>query len=147
MPTLGKNAKAYYHTTAGTALASMTEMSEVRDMTTAPDIAEIDVGTRGNPGETMPGEGGMTCTFDLICTTASLAYIALRTHQQAQTKIAFAALSGAKSVSGSEGPSGDWTILQLDRQENLADAIRYSVKLKCGGGDYEWATDGEEAGT
>lgn len=144
---LGKDAKAYY-AFAGTVLASMTELTNVRDVTLNLERAEADVTTRANSGWRgtaaalrdasvdfemiwKPGDAG----FDAVLKTFLDTYGA--GNDEGTIELAF--LDGDKTTSGSQGLKGSFSITSFNRGEPLEEAVTVSVTAKLTTFD-QWVT-------
>jgi len=143
----GMDAKLYYHATAGTALASMTEITNVRDVTVNTSAGEADTTTRGNSGwrSTTPTLRELTIEFEMQHNPEdATAFEVIRDAYLAGTTIELCALTGAVAVANSEGPKGSFVITNFSRSEPLEESVSYSVTAKLQTFD-EWIEDGEEA--
>ena len=144
----GMDAKLYYHATAGTALASMTEIDNVRDVTVNTSAGEADTTTRGNSGwrSTTPTLRELTIEFEMQHQPGDAAFETIRDAYLAGTTIELCALTGAVAVADSEGPKGTFVITNFSRSEPLEESVSYSVTAKLQTFD-EWIEDGVEAGS
>lgn len=145
---LGMNAKLYFHATAGAALASMTLVNNVKDVTIDLSTGEADVTTRGNSGFRANAATLKECsmTFQIQQEDSDSFLAAIQAAWLASTTIELCALTGAKDVAGSEGPKGSFAITNFSRSEPLEDAITYDVTAKLNAWD-KWITDGAEVGS
>ncbi|MCY2927923.1 MAG: phage tail tube protein [Planctomycetota bacterium] len=128
---LGMNAKIYQGA-AGAALASLTEMSNVKDVTVNLEAGEADVTTRGNSGWRAKAPTLRECSieFEMVWKPGDTGFEAVKTAYLAGTSIELAALDGGKAVSGSQGPKGSFSITAFSRKEALEEAITASVTAK-----------------
>jgi hypothetical protein len=133
MPTfvLGKDAKIYQGT-AGGELATLTEMSNVRDLTLTMEAGEADVTTRANSGwrATAPTLKECTCEFEMVWNPADAGFTAIKTAYLTGGLVELAPLTGARDADGSQGPKGSFGISKFDRKEALEEAITVSVTAK-----------------
>ncbi|MFI4860258.1 MAG: phage tail tube protein [Phycisphaerales bacterium JB063] len=148
---LGMNAKLYQGT-AGAALDTLTEMSNVRDATLNLEAGEADVTTRGNSGwrATATTLRECTCEFDMLWKPGDAGFEAIKDAYLTSSPLRLAALTGAKSpdgiasVAGSEGVLADFSITNFSRSEPLEEGITVSVTAKLSVFD-QWIEDGLEA--
>lgn len=128
---LGMNAKIYQGP-ADTALASLTEMGNVRDVTLNLEAGEADVTTRANSGwrATAPTLRECTCEFEMVWKSDDVGFQAVKDAFLNATELALAVLTDAKDASGAEGPRGNWSITNFSRNEALEEAIVVSVTAK-----------------
>ena len=128
---LGMNAKIYQGA-AGAALASLTEMSNVKDVTVNLEAGEADVTTRGNSGWRAKAPTLRECSieFEMVWKPGDVGFEAVKTAYLAGTSLELAALDGGKAVSGSQGPKGSFSITAFSRKEALEEAITASVTAK-----------------
>ncbi|MCY2923845.1 MAG: phage tail tube protein [Planctomycetota bacterium] len=128
---LGMNAKIYQGA-AGAALASLTEMANVKDVTVNMEAGEADVTTRGNSGWRAKAPTLRECTveFEMVWKPGDSGFEAMKDAYLAGTTVELAALDGGKSVSGSQGPKGSFSITGFNRKEPLEEAISVSVTAK-----------------
>lgn len=130
---LGMNAKVYYKASGASAptdLTSMTELSNVTDVTLNHETGEADVTTRANNGWRATGATLKECTieFEMIWKPSDAGFVAVKNAWINNTTIALAAITG--NTSGDEGPVGDFSITNFSRQEPLEEAIKVSVTAK-----------------
>jgi acetylornithine/succinyldiaminopimelate/putrescine aminotransferase len=127
------NAKLYYHATAGTALASLTEAGVVKNATVNMSASLADVTTRANSGWKAQRAAlrEMTLDFDfphkIVNGVKDAGFEAFRNAFINGTTLELAALTGNKSAADTEGPKGTFTISQFNRGEQLEEAITYNV--------------------
>ena len=128
---LGMNAKIYQGPT-GTALASLTEMDNVKDVTLNLEAGEADVTTRANQGwrATAPTLRECTAEFEMLWKPGDTGFDAIKTAFLTSATIALAVLTGEKATSGTEGPRGDFSITNFSRNEPLEEGVTVSVTAK-----------------
>jgi len=142
----GMDAKLYYHATAGTALASMTEADNVRDVTINTSAGSADTTTRGNSGwrSTTPGLRELTIEFEMLHKPGDAFFETVRDAYLNGTAIELCALTGEIDTEDSEGPKGSFTITNFSRSEPLEEGVTISVTAALQTWD-EWVEDGAEA--
>ena len=125
------NAKIYQGPT-GTALTSLTEMDNVKDVTLNLEAGEADVTTRANQGwrATAPTLRECTAEFEMLWKPGNTGFDAIKTAFLTTATIALAVLTGDKAVSDTEGPRGDFSITNFSRNEPLEEAITVNVTVK-----------------
>jgi len=135
---LGMNAKIYQGA-ADTPLSSLTEMSNVRDVTLNLEAGEADVTTRANSGwrATAPTLRECSCEFEMVWKNGDAGFEAVRDAFLNASEIALAVLTDDKETTGAEGPRGNWSITNFSRNEALEEAIVVSVTAKLAKFD-EW---------
>ncbi len=128
---LGMNAKIYQGA-AGADLATVTEMSNVKDVTLTLEAGEADVTTRGNQGwrATAPTLRECTVEFEMLYKPGEAGFEAIKTAFLSNGSICLAVLTGAKDASGTEGPLGDFSITNFSRNEPLEEGVTVSVTAK-----------------
>jgi len=128
---LGMNAKIYQGT-AGGDLATLTEMSNVKDVTLNLEAGEADVTTRGNQGwrATAPTLRECTVEFEMLWNPGDTGFEAIKTVFLSNGSIRLAVLTGDKDASGTEGPLGDFSITNFSRNEPLEEGVTVSVTAK-----------------
>jgi len=128
---LGMNAKIYQGPT-GSDLASLTEMSNVKDVTLNLEAGEADVTTRANQGwrATAPTLRECTAEFEMLWKPGDAGFDAIKTAFLTSATIALAVLTGDKAASGTEGPRGDFSITNFSRNEPLEEGVTVSVTAK-----------------
>jgi len=149
----GMDAKLYYHATAtgaGVTLASMTEITNVRDVTINTSAGEADTTTRGNSGwrSTTPTLRELTIEFEMQHQPGDVAFETIRDAYLAGTAIELCALTGPEGVENpnSEGPKGTFVITNFSRSEPLEESVSVSVTAKLQTFD-EWIDDGVGTGS
>jgi len=128
---LGMNAKIYYGA-ASDALSSLTEMSNVRDVTLSMEAGEADITTRGNSGwrATAPTLRECTAEFEMLWKPGDAGFEAVKTAFLSAGTIRLAVLTGAHDEPGTEGPLGDFSITNFSRNEPLEEGVTVSVTAK-----------------
>ncbi len=128
---LGMSAKVC-HGAEGSALAAMTELTKVKDVTLNMDNGEADVTTRDNSGwrATAATLADGSADFEMVVKPTDTGYQAIRDAWQAKAPIGMAFLTAIDTDADSEGPVGDWTITKFSRSEPLEEAITVSVTAK-----------------
>jgi hypothetical protein len=136
---LGMNAKLYYSATAGTVLGSLTELSNVKDLTLNLTAGEADITTRGNSGwrATAQTLKEAELTFQMVWKPGDAAFEAIRDAFLNNTTVELAVLDQARGTSGAQGPKASWSITNFTRTENLEEAIVADVTAKISSFD-EW---------
>ena len=128
---LGMNAKIYQGPT-GTDLASLAEMSNVKDVTLNLEAGEADVTTRANQGwrATAPTLRECTAEFEMLWKPGDAGFDAVKTAFLTSATVRLAVLTGDKAASGTDGPRGDFSITNFSRDEPLEEGVTVSVTAK-----------------
>jgi len=128
---LGMNAKIYQGA-AGGALATLTEMANVKDVTLNLEAGEADVTTRANQGwrATAPTLRECTAEFEMLWKPGDAGFDAVKTAFLSAGTIRLAVLTGDRTASGTEGPLGDFSISHFSRNEPLEEGVTVSVTAK-----------------
>ena len=128
---LGKDAKIYQGT-AGGALGTLTEMSNVKDVTLNLEAGEADVTTRGNAGwrATVATLKDGSIEFMMVWDTEDDDFTALRDAFLNHTSIEFAVMDGDIETAGSQGLRAACAVTNFSRNEPLEEAITVSVTVK-----------------
>lgn len=128
---LGMNGKLYQGP-AGTALATLTELTNVKDVTVTMEKGEADVTTRANGGwkATVGTLKECTVEFEMVWKPSDTGFQAVKDAFLNNTLVSLAALTGEKATSGSEGPHGDFAITGFSRSEALEEAMTVKVTAK-----------------
>lgn len=128
---LGMNAKIYQGV-SGTALATLTEMANVKDVTLNLEAGEADVTTRANQGwrATAPTLRECTAEFEMLWKPGDAGFDAVKTAFLTSGTIRLAVLTGDKTAAGTEGPLGDFSITNFSRSEPLEEGVTVSVTAK-----------------
>jgi hypothetical protein len=140
MPTvnyiLGMNAKLYHGAASGTdtptAIGTMNEVTNVRDLTASLEAGDADITTRGNSGwrATAPTLRECTIEFEMVWRPSDAIFAAVQAAFLTGAEVELAALDGDKAESDSQGPKGSFGITSFTRKEGLEDAILVSVTAK-----------------
>jgi len=128
---LGMNAKIYQGA-AGGALATLTEMANVKDVRLNLEAGEADVTTRANQGwrATAPTLRECTAEFEMLWKPGDAGFDAVKTAFLSAGTIRLAVLTGDRTASGTEGPLGDFSITNFSRNEPLEEGVTVSVTAK-----------------
>jgi predicted secreted protein len=111
-----------------------TEVGEVRDA--GPDIeaAEVDVTTRESARKGWrawaPGLKDLTLDFELLLDKDDPNVEKLLDAFIDREEISAAMMDGDIEENGSQGPAGNFVVVQFSRQEDLEETVRYQVRLK-----------------
>jgi hypothetical protein len=130
---LGMNAKLYYHATPGTVLATMTEVSNVKDLTLSLESGEADITTRANSGwkASVGTLREASMEFEMLWLPEDATFAAIKTAYLTSVTIAMCPLTGVKTTgSKAEGLRGDWAITGFTRTESLTEGITVKVTAK-----------------
>ena len=142
---LGMDAQILYGTAAADATslspASMTELTNVKDVTVNHETGEADVTTRGNGGWRATAATLRECSvdFQMVWKKSDEGFTAIKEAWLNGTEIALAVLTGDPAEAGTEGPFGNFSITNFSRNEALEEAIVVDVtaKLSAWGGWFE----------
>ena len=128
---LGKDAKIYQGA-AGDPLASLTEMSNVRDVTLNLEAGEADITTRANGGwrATAPTLRECTCDFEMVWKPGDAGFDAIKAAFLAGSTLELAILDQPRETTGAQGPKGSFSVTSFSRNEALEEAITVSVTAK-----------------
>ena len=128
---LGMNAKIYQGA-AGADLATVTEMSNVKDVTLNLEAGEADVTTRGNQGwrATVATLRECSVEFEMLWNPGDAGFEAIKTAFLSAGTLRLAVLTGEKATSGTEGPLGDFSITNFTRNDPLEEGVTVSVTAK-----------------
>jgi len=130
---LGMNAKIYQSPSGGGgALATLTEMANVKDVTLTLNAGEADVTTRANQGwrATAPTLRECTAEFEMLWKPGDAGFDAIKTAYLSIDTVRLAVLTGARDAAGTEGPVGDFSITNFSRSEPLEEGVTVSVTAK-----------------
>jgi len=129
---LGMNAGLYQGIAGAVAPGSMTKVDNVRDVTLQMEAGEADITTRGNGGwrATAPTIRECTVEFQMVWKPGDTVFDAIKTAFLTAGTVALAVLDQLASVSGAQGPLGDFSILNFTRNEALEEAIVADVTAK-----------------
>ena len=128
---LGKDAKIYQGA-AGGALGTLTEMSNVKDVTLNLEAGEADITTRANGGwrATAPTLRECSCEFEMVWKPGVAGFEAIKNAFLGGAAIELAVLDQARETAGAQGPKGSFSITSFSRNEALEEAITVSVTAK-----------------
>jgi len=128
---LGMNAKIYQGA-AGSALAALAEMGNVRDVTLTLEAGEADITTRANSGwrATAPTLRECTAEFEMVWKPADAGFNAVKTAFLTSATLELAILDQDKATAGAQGPKGSFSITSFSRNEAMEEAITVSVTAK-----------------
>lgn len=137
---LGMGASIYQGTT-GAVLGSLTEMTNVRDVTLNMEAGEADYTTRANAGwrATAPTLREMSVDFEMVWKPGDSGFDAIRAAFLANDTLELAILDQDRAESGAQGPKGSFSITSFNRGEPLEEVITVSVSAKLSSYD-EWIT-------
>ena len=123
----GVDAGLYYGAKDVTSPSSMTEITNVRDVTLSLESADADITTRANSGwrNTISTLRECTVEFQLLWLPGDSAFETIRNAFLAGTEIALAVLDQKRTVQGSLGPVGNFAITKFSRNEGLEDAVTF----------------------
>jgi len=135
---LGMNAKIYQGA-AGSALAALAEMGNVRDVTLTLEAGEADITTRANSGwrATAPTLRECTAEFEMVWKPGDAGFDAVKNAFLTSATLELAILDQDKATTGAQGPKGSFSITSFSRNEALEEAITVSVTAKLAEFD-EW---------
>ena len=138
---LGMNAKTYYNGTAGAALGSLIELSNIKNATLNLEAGEADVTTRANGGWRATTSTLRTATFEfeMVWKPADLAFKAIRDAYLTSALMEFAILDQDIATSGAQGIKGSFAITSFTRNEQLEEGIGVNVTAKLSTFD-QWVT-------
>jgi hypothetical protein len=128
---LGMNAKLYQGANDA-ALAELTEVGNVKDLTVSLSAGEADVTTRANSGwrATAPTLRECELNFKMQWKPSDSVFAAIKTAFLTSATLCLACLTDAKDAAGASGPHGNFAITKFDRSESLEDAISVDVTAK-----------------
>lgn len=137
---LGKDCKAYYSATAvtaatnsayATALAGATLIANIKDLKLNFSTEKADISTRANSGwkATAATLKDGTITFTMVWKPTDAAFAAIRDAWLGSLEVFFSALDGLYTVSGNQGPAGNFTVTNFSRSEGLNEAVTVDVEL------------------
>ncbi len=128
---LGMNAKIYQGA-AGADIATITEMSNVKDVTLTLEAGEADLTTRGSQGwrEIVATLRECSSEFEMLWKPSDAGFTAIKTAFITGGQVRLAILTDAKDASGSEGMVGDFSITGFTRNESLEEGVTVSVTVK-----------------
>ena len=132
---LGMNAKIFQGTAGDPApsdVTSLTEMTNVKNVSLSLEAGEANTTTRANNGweSTTPTLKKATCEWEMQFKPGDTQIAAIRSAYLSNSPVALGVLTGDPAVTGSEGPVGNWSITGFSRDEELEEAIVYKVTAK-----------------
>ncbi len=129
---LGMNAGLYQGTASETDPSTMTEVDNVKDVTLTLEAGEADITTRGNSGwrATAPTLRECTVEFQMVWKPGDTVFEAIKTAFLTAGTAALAVLDQKRTVTGAQGPLGDFSITNFSRSEALEEAIVADVTAK-----------------
>lgn len=135
---LGMNATAHLAAALFTAAdaaavtgATLTELTQVRDVTLNLTKATADVSTRGNNGwrATAATLKEASVDFEIVAKAGDAGVEAIRNAFMNNTEIPLVFVDDAIAIEDAEGPAGNWEVSQFNRTEALEDAVKYQVTV------------------
>lgn len=144
---LGLNAKLYSATTRATwgtlgtdgythegAAPTLTEMTNVKDLSINVETSEADVTTRGNAGweASLATTKKAELSFNMVYDTSDAGLLLVQKSYFTNANLPLAVLDGPKATTGTRGFWADWMVTKFEKTENLGDAQMVSVTLKPG---------------
>ena len=128
---LGINAKLYWGEDDA-ALNTLTEASNVKDLTVSVSAGEADISTRANSGwrATVATLRECELSFTMNWKDGDTFFAAVKEAALNSTTLCLAALTGDKTTQYSSGPRGNFAITKFDRKEGLEEAITVDVTAK-----------------
>jgi len=129
---LGMNAGLYQGDEGETDPTLMTEVDNVRDVTLTMEAGEADITTRGNAGwrATAPTLRECSVEFQMVWRPGDAVFEAIKTAFLSAGSVALAILDQKRTVTGAQGPLGDFSITNFSRNESLEEAIVADVTAK-----------------
>jgi len=129
---LGMNAGLYQGAAGSTSPSSMSEVDNVRDVTLSLEAGEADITTRGNSGwrATAPTLRECTVEFQMVRRPGDAVFDAIKNAFLSAGTVALAVLDQKATISGAQGPLGDFSITNFSRNEALEEAIVADVTAK-----------------
>ena len=136
---LGMNAGLYQGAAGATDPSSMTEVDNVKDVTLSMEAGEADITTRGNSGwrATAPTLRECTVEFQMVWRPGDTVFDAVKSAFLTAGTVALAVLDQKRTITGAQGPLGDFSITNFSRNEALEEAIVADVTAKLAAFD-EW---------
>jgi hypothetical protein len=148
---LGKDAKAYTgtnarttfgtlgsdgfsHEGAGSSLAGLSELTNVRDLSLNVSTGEADVTTRGSGGWKLTAATlkDAEINFDMVYDLADTGFVRVQSAFFNNTTLPMAILSGSKTATNTAGLYMDAMVTKFEKSENLEDAQKVAVSVKPG---------------
>jgi len=132
---LGMNCKLYFDATpvGSTDYSSITtELSNVTDVNLNLETGEADITNRANNGwrATAATLKDGSIEFEMVWKPSDPGFQAIQTAWKNSAEIAILCLDGARTVAGSQGLGGNFTVANFSRSEPLEEAVKASVTLK-----------------
>ncbi|HUU36148.1 MAG TPA: phage tail tube protein [Vicinamibacterales bacterium] len=114
------------------ALASWTEIDNVKDLTLNLETGETDISTRATGGwvATAATLKNGSISFQMLWLPEDAGFAALQTAWEDSAEIGLMALDGDKDVSGSQGLASNFTVTNFSRSEPLTEAVMVDVTVK-----------------
>jgi hypothetical protein len=146
---LGVNAKLYFLSTGtratwnatvtdgahvGAAPSSLTEISTVKDLSIPIEAGEVNLTTRQNGGweATEAGVFKASMEIPLIYDPANAGVAALMKAYLTRGHVALAVLDGDKATDGTQGLWADFSVLKMDKGEEIENAQMVTFTVKPG---------------
>ncbi len=131
---LGKDGKAYYNATPLTATGAVTgsELDNIKDVNSDLSTGEADITTRANNGweATAATLKKGTVNFKMVWKPGDAGFEAIQAAWEASGEIALMFLDGPVGTAGSQGISGNFTVTNFSRDEQLTEAMTVDVSVK-----------------
>lgn len=129
---LGMNAGLYQGTTGETSPSTMDEVDNVKDVSLSLEAGEADITTRGNSGwrATAPTLRECNVEFQMVWRPGDSVFDEIKAAFLAAGTVSLAILDQKRSVTGAQGPLGDFSITNFSRNESLEEAIVADVTAK-----------------
>jgi hypothetical protein len=126
------NAGLYQGAAGSTTPSSMSEVDNVRDVTLSLEAGEADITTRGNSGwrATAPTLRECTVEFQMVWRPGDAVFDAIKSAFLSAGTVALAVLDQKATISGAQGPLGDFSITNFSRNEAIEEAIVADVTAK-----------------
>lgn len=124
----GRDAKLYFGD-AEDELSTLTEVGNCQDLTVNMDAGEVDITTRSSGGWRGKAQGLKECSleFTMLWKSGDAAFEAIKNAFLTSGLVELAALTGGKTVAGSEGPKGSFSITSFRRTEPIEEGIAVAV--------------------
>lgn len=121
-----------YRGDAEVALGSLTEVSNVKDLTVTLEAGEADVTSRANAGWRATAATLRECglEWEMVWKPADAGFVAIRDAFLAGTPLELAALDQDRAVSGAQGPKGTFSITGFTKTEPLEEGQGVAVTAK-----------------
>lgn len=132
----------YSHEGAGSSVAGLTLLDNIKDLSLTLNTGEADVSTRGNGGwnATLATLKNGEISFDMVYDTSDTGLLQIQKCFFTNANLPLAVLDGVYTTVGTRGLWIDAMVTKFDKAEALADAQMVSVTLKPGYSsvDPEW---------